>query len=42
VTAQGAVGEKGAGVVNRVFDAVGCVFILFRDVGPDVEDVGFG
>ena len=42
MTAQRAVGEEGTCVVNRLFDTVGCVFIVFRDVGPDLKYVGFG
>jgi hypothetical protein len=42
VAAQGALGQERASVINRLLDAFGGGFAVFRYVTPDVEDIGLG
>ena len=40
VAAHGSLGDEEARIVNRLFYSVGGVFAVFRDIRPDVENVG--
>jgi hypothetical protein len=42
VAACGSFGDKGTGIIERLLDAVGGLLAVVGDVGPDIENVGFG
>ena len=42
MAAHGSLGNERAGVVNRLFYAVGGLLILVGNVRPDVENICFG
>jgi hypothetical protein len=37
MTAEWAFSEKGASIVNRLFYAIGCGFVVFDNISQDVE-----
>src|SRR5580698_9194863 len=39
---QGRLGDKRASGIDRLFNAVGGVFVIIGDIRPDVENIGFG
>jgi hypothetical protein len=41
MTAQGAFGDKRASVIDCLFNAVGYRFAVFRNLSPDIENIGF-
>ena len=42
MAACGSLGDKGTGIVDRLFDAVSGFLAVVGDVGPDIENIGFG